>query len=293
MDRLTDLRRAARQPVPTAEARPIPADVPRESIEVAALVAGVQRSDAAMSDVEAASLASASAASSGADAVPPEMQRFFASVAEARAQLAGLRRQLDGLDRLLQKFKAEFNPEAQRRVGEAIKTAIAAIHPDLSACQSNLQRMQAELERVEEQLPEDYSGSELRAQQNLVTRLHQDASSLVDKFLTLQKTHETWHHTTVTRQIEINAGSALTAEEKAVMAEDCLERGVSVFKEGVEGGLRKKQAEILLQVEAHHAGAVQVERNIAELAELFESLSLLVNAQGEAIDRVEAHVSAA
>lgn len=284
MDRLSDLRRIG---VPTAEvARPIDAgDVPRESIEVVAL--GVQRSDAVASGGETDSLAPAD--STAAAPVPAEMERFFTKLGEAKAQLAGLRRQLDGLDELLRKFKAEFNPQAQGQVGVRIEAAIAALNPDLSKCQRNLQSMQDKLDSAETQLPSDYSGSDLRAQKNLLARLRQDAASLVEKFMKLQKAHETWHHATVKRQVEI-VGGALTDEEKAAVTEDYLERGVSVFKEEVDGVLRKKQAEIHLQVEAQHAGAVQVERNIAELAKLFESFSLLVHAQGESIDRVEAHV---
>lgn len=281
MDRLSELRRLSGL-VPSAEpARPIPAaDVPRESIEVLAL--GVQRSDSAAADAETGSLASAAP-------IPAEMERFFDSLGGAKAQLAGLRRQLDGLDELLRKFKTEFNPQTQGRVRVEIEAAVAALHPDLSRCQTNLQAMQNELDSAEARLPSDYSGSDLRAQKTLVARLRQDAASLVEKFMKLQKAHETWHHATVRRQVEI-VGSALTDEEKAAVAEDCLERGVSVFKEEVEGSLRKKQAEIHRQVEAQHAGAVQVEKDIAALAKLFESFSLLVNTQGEAIDLVEAHV---
>ena len=281
MDRLSELRRLSGL-VPSAEpARPIPAaDVPRESIEV--LVLGVQRSDSAAADVETASRASAAP-------IPVEMERFFDSLGGAKSQLAGLRRQLDGLEELLRKFKAEFNPQTQGRVRVEIEAAVAALHSDLSRCQVNLQGMQNELDSAEAQLPPDYSGSDLRAQKTLVARLRQDAASLVEKFMRLQKAHETWHHATVRRQVEI-VGSALTDGEKAAVAEDCLERGVSVFKEEVEGSLRKKQAEIQRQVEAQHAGAVQVERDIAALAKLFESFSLLVNTQGEAIDLVEAHV---
>jgi chromosome segregation ATPase len=287
MDRLSELRRLSGGRLPVAEpARPIPAaNVPRESMEVPAL--GLQRSDTAATDATA-SLAPAS--STDAEPMPAELERFFGSLGEAKAQLAGLRRQLDGLDELLRKFKAQFDPQAQGRVRVEIEAAIAALHPDLSKCQQNLQSMQTEVDRVEAQLPPDYSGSDLRAQKTLVARLGQDATSLVEKFLTLQKAHEAWHHATVKRQVEIVA-SALSDEQKAAVAQDCVERGVSVFKEEVEGSLRKNQAETHRQVEAHYAGAVQVEKEIAQLAKLFEDFSLLVNTQGETIDRVEAHVS--
>jgi t-SNARE complex subunit (syntaxin) len=254
-------------------------------MEVAAL--GVQHSGTAATDATA-SLAPAS--STDTEPMSAELERFFGSLGEAKAQLAGLRRQLDGLDELLRKFKDQFDPQAQGRVRVEIEATIAALHPDLSKCQTNLQSMQTDVDKLEAQLPPDYSGSDLRAQKTLVARLRQDATSLVEKFLELQKAHEAWHHATVKRQVEI-IGGALTDEQKAAFAEDCLERGVSVFKEEVDGSLRKKQAETHRQVEAHYAGAVQVEKDISQLAKLFEEFSLLVNTQGEAIDRIEAHVS--
>lgn len=286
MDRLSELRRVSGC-VPAAEpARPVAAaEVPRESIEVAAL--GVQRGDTAATDVESASLALAG--STSAEPVPPEMAQFFESLDSAKDQMAALRRQLDGLDELLRKFKAKFNPHAQAQVRVQIEEAIAALQPDLRQCQRNLKAMQDQLDS-KGQLPHDPGDSYLRAQRNLVARLIQDAASMVEKFLTLQKAHETWHHAMVKRQVEISVGGSLSAEEKAAVTEDCLERGASVFKEEADGVLRKKQAEIHQQVEAKHAGAIQVEKNIAELAKLFDTLSLLVDAQGDTIDRVEAHV---
>jgi t-SNARE complex subunit (syntaxin) len=67
-------------------------------------------------------------------------------------------------------------------------------------------------------------------------------------------------------------------------------QGRSVFMESLQGGQLLRQQESLRHVEAVHVEQLAVEKSIAQLAEVLQELALLVDAQGEAIERVETHV---
>jgi t-SNARE complex subunit (syntaxin) len=76
---------------------------------------------------------------------------------------------------------------------------------------------------------------------------------------------------------------AYTEDELAQIATQCLETGTSPFLEG----LAQNALEDVLR---KHEAIVQIERNVNEVAQLFQDLALLVESQGEQLDRIEANV---
>ena len=78
-------------------------------------------------------------------------------------------------------------------------------------------------------------------------------------------------------------GEEHTEEEMTLMAAQCLETGTSPFmtamaQTALEDVLRK------------HEAIVRIERNIEEVAALFNDLAILVTAQGEQLDRIDDNV---
>ncbi|TMW40337.1 hypothetical protein DOY81_014583, partial [Sarcophaga bullata] len=92
----------------------------------------------------------------------------------------------------------------------------------------------------------------------------------------------------IQRQLEIT-GRTTTNEE----LEDMLEQGnPAIFTQGIitETELAKQT---LADIEARHADIMKLETSIKELHDMFMDMAVLVEAQGEMVDRVEYHVEQA
>ena len=107
----------------------------------------------------------------------------------------------------------------------------------------------------------------------------------------LQGQHHTSHKQTVQRRVDIALGDDASASEKARIVEECIAEGHSVFLQALQGGSVFKAHQALEDVQARHNELVSLERNVSQLAKLFEELALLVDAQGETLDGIEQLVS--
>ncbi|KAG8037630.1 hypothetical protein G9C98_005841, partial [Cotesia typhae] len=89
----------------------------------------------------------------------------------------------------------------------------------------------------------------------------------------------------IQRQLEIT-GKTTTNEE----LEEMLEQGnPAVFTQGII--METQQAkQTLADIEARHADIIKLENSIRELHDMFMDMAMLVESQGEMIDRIEYHV---
>merc|ERR1712038_1117145 len=89
----------------------------------------------------------------------------------------------------------------------------------------------------------------------------------------------------IIRQLEIT-GRTTTNEE----LEDMLEQGNSaVFTQGIIMDTAQAK-QTLADIEARHADIIKLETSIKELHDMFMDMAMLVESQGEMIDRIEYHV---
>merc|ERR1712242_335220 len=89
----------------------------------------------------------------------------------------------------------------------------------------------------------------------------------------------------IQRQLEIT-GRTTTNEE----LEDMLEQGNSaVFTQGIIMDTAQAK-QTLADIEARHADIIKLETSIKELHDMFMDMAMLVESQGEMIDRIEYHV---
>ncbi|CAD1474119.1 unnamed protein product, partial [Heterotrigona itama] len=90
----------------------------------------------------------------------------------------------------------------------------------------------------------------------------------------------------VLRFYSLLAGRATTNEE----LEEMLEQGnPAVFTQGII--METQQAkQTLADIEARHADIIKLENSIRELHDMFMDMAMLVESQGEMIDRIEYHV---
>ncbi|XP_069950484.1 syntaxin-1A-like isoform X4 [Cherax quadricarinatus] len=124
-----------------------------------------------------------------------------------------------------------------------------------------------------------------RSQHSTLTRLFCEAMS---RYNTIQSEYRDRCKNRIQRQLEIT-GCKKTDEE----LEEMLETGnVEVFTQGII--METQQArQRLADIEARHADIVKLETSIRELHDLFMEMAILVESQGEMVDRIENHVQEA
>ncbi|KAL3321035.1 Syntaxin-1A [Cichlidogyrus casuarinus] len=88
----------------------------------------------------------------------------------------------------------------------------------------------------------------------------------------------------IRRQFEI-AGFAISEEE----IENYIESGSIVLQQGIFSDTEQAKM-ALAEIEARHNDIMKLEKTISELAELFKEIAILVQSQGEMIDRIEYNV---
>merc|ERR1711971_88556 len=89
----------------------------------------------------------------------------------------------------------------------------------------------------------------------------------------------------IQRQLEITGRTTTDAE-----LEDMLEQGNSaVFTQGIIMDTAAAK-QTLADIEARHADIIKLETSIKELHDMFMDMAMLVESQGEMIDRIEYHV---
>lgn len=92
----------------------------------------------------------------------------------------------------------------------------------------------------------------------------------------------------IQRQFELT-GRTVTDDQ----LDDMLEQGDwAVFTQGIIMDTAKAKT-TLADIEARHADIIKLEASLRELHDMFMDMALLVDAQGELIDRVEVHVERA
>ncbi len=87
------------------------------------------------------------------------------------------------------------------------------------------------------------------------------------------------------KSVNKDTGKEYTEDELELMVAQCLETGTSPFM----AGLAQTALEDVLR---KHEEIVQIERSVEEVAQLFQDLAIMVSAQGEQLDRIDAHVRA-
>jgi syntaxin 1A len=92
----------------------------------------------------------------------------------------------------------------------------------------------------------------------------------------------------IQRQLEITGRSTTTEE-----VEEMLESGnPAIFTQGIMTDTQQAK-QTLADIEARHADIIKLENSIRELHDMFMDMAMLVESQGEMIDRIEFHVSGA
>lgn len=216
-------------------------------------------------------------------AVPVEdsfMTDFFNEVEEIREMIDKIQANVEEVKK---KHSAILSaPQSDEKTKQELEDLMADIKKTANRVRGKLKSIEQNIEQEEQS---NKSNADLRIRKTQHSTLSRKFVEVMTEYNRTQTDYRERCKGRIQRQLEIT-GRATTNEE----LEEMLEQGNSaVFTQGII--METQQAkQTLADIEARHADIIKLENSIRELHDMFMDMAMLVESQGELVDRIEYHV---
>ncbi|XP_053675066.1 syntaxin-1A isoform X4 [Anopheles nili] len=216
-------------------------------------------------------------------AVPVEgsfMEDFFKEVEEIRMMIDKIQANVEEVKK---KHSAILSaPQSDEKTKQELEDLMADIKKTANRVRGKLKGIEQNIEQEEQQ---SKSNADLRIRKTQHSALSRKFVEVMTEYNRTQTDYRERCKGRIQRQLEIT-GRATTNEE----LEEMLEQGNSaVFTQGII--METQQAkQTLADIEARHADIIKLENSIRELHDMFMDMAMLVESQGELVDRIEYQV---
>ncbi|XP_057366223.1 syntaxin-1A-like isoform X1 [Daphnia carinata] len=208
------------------------------------------------------------------------MEAFFAEVNEIRENIDKIQANVEEVKK---KHSAILSaPQTDEKVKQELEDLMADIKKTANKVRSKLKVIEQNIEHEEQT---NKSSADLRIRKTQHSTLSRKFVEVMTEYNRTQTDYRERCKGRIQRQLEIT-GRTTTNEE----LEEMLEQGnPAVFTQGII--METQQArQTLADIEARHADIMKLENSIRELHDMFMDMAMLVENQGEMIDRIEYNV---
>lgn len=208
------------------------------------------------------------------------MDEFFAEVEEIREMIDTIQANVDEVKK---KHSAILSaPQTDEKVKQELEDLMADIKKHANRVRAKLKVIEQNIEQEEHT---NRSSADLRIRKTQHSTLSRKFVEVMTEYNRTQTDYRERCKGRIQRQLEIT-GRTTTNEELEAMLE---EGNPAVFTQGII--METQQAkQTLADIEARHADIIKLETSIKELHDMFMDMAMLVENQGEMIDRIEFHV---
>lgn len=208
------------------------------------------------------------------------MDEFFAQVEEIRENIDKIQANVEEVKK---KHSAILSaPQTDEKVKQELEDLMADIKKTANKVRAKLKVMEQNIEQLEQT---QMMSADFRIRKTQHSMLSQKFVEVMTDYNKTQTDYRERCKARIQRQLEIT-GRMTTNEE----LEEMLESGnPAIFTQGII--METQQAkQTLADIEARHADIIKLENSIRELHDMFMDMAMLVESQGEMIDRIEYHV---
>lgn len=208
------------------------------------------------------------------------MDEFFSEVEEIREMIDKIQANVEEVKK---KHSAILSaPQTDEKVKQELEDLMADIKKTANKVRAKLKVIEQNIEQEEHT---NRSSADLRIRKTQHSTLSRKFVEVMTEYNRTQTDYRERCKGRIQRQLEIT-GRTTTNDE----LEDMLEQGnPAVFTQGII--METQQAkQTLADIEARHADIIKLENSIRELHDMFMDMAMLVESQGEMIDRIEYHV---
>uniref|UniRef100_U5EM47 Putative snare protein syntaxin 1 n=1 Tax=Corethrella appendiculata TaxID=1370023 RepID=U5EM47_9DIPT len=208
------------------------------------------------------------------------MDEFFNEVEEIREMIDKVQANVEEVKK---KHSAILSaPQSDEKTKQELEDLMADIKKTANKVRGKLKGIEQNIEQEEQA---NKSSADIRIKKTQHSTLSRKFVEVMTEYNRTQTDYRERCKGRIQRQLEIT-GRTTTNEE----LEDMLEQGnPAVFTQGII--METQQAkQTLADIEARHADIIKLENSIRELHDMFMDMAMLVESQGEMIDRIEYHV---
>ncbi|XP_037092451.1 syntaxin-1A-like isoform X1 [Pollicipes pollicipes] len=208
------------------------------------------------------------------------MDDFFAEVEEIRENIDKIQANVDEVKKKHSAILA--SPTTDEKVKQELEDLMADIKKTANRVRGKLKGIEQGIEQEEHT---NKSSADLRIRKTQHATLSRKFVEVMTEYNRTQTDYRERCKGRIKRHMDIT-GKNTTDKE----LEDMLEQGnPAVFTQGII--METQQAkQTLADIEARHADIMKLENSIRELHDMFMDMAMLVESQGEMIDRIEYHV---
>ncbi|XP_018561958.1 syntaxin isoform X1 [Anoplophora glabripennis] len=211
------------------------------------------------------------------------MDAFFQEVEEIRDMIDKIQANVEEVKKKHSSILSQ--PQSDEKMKQELEDLMADVKKTANKVRAKLKVIEQSIETEEQN---NKSSADLRIRKTQHSALSRKFVEVMTEYNRTQTDYRERCLARIKRQLEIT-GRTTTNEE----LEEMLEQGnPAVFTQGII--METQQArQTLADIEARHADIIKLENSIRELHDMFMDMAMLVENQGELVDRVEYHVTTA
>ncbi|XP_042911206.1 syntaxin-1A isoform X2 [Parasteatoda tepidariorum] len=207
------------------------------------------------------------------------MEEFFSEVEEIRENIEKIQGNVEEVKKIHSAILSA--PQTDDKVKQELEDLMADIKKTANRVRAKLKVMEQNIEQSEQS---DMSSADFRIRKTQHSMLSQKFVEVMTDYNKTQTDYRERCKARIQRQLEIT-GKVTTNDE----LEEMLESGNSaIFTQGIIMDTQQAK-QTLADIEARHADIIKLETSIRELHDMFMDMAMLVESQGEMIDRIEYH----
>jgi syntaxin 1A len=211
------------------------------------------------------------------------MEDFFSEVEDIRENILRMQENVEEVKRTHSAILSA--PQSDEKVKQHLEDMMADIKKSANRVRLKLKQMESGIEQLEQT---NMMSAEFRIRKTQHSMLSQKFVQVMTDYNKTQTDYRERCKARIQRQLEITGRSTTTEE-----VEEMLESGnPAIFTQGIMTDTQQAK-QTLADIEARHADIIKLENSIRELHDMFMDMAMLVESQGEMIDRIEFHVSGA
>jgi len=209
-----------------------------------------------------------------------KMDEFFLDVEDIRTNIDKIQANVEEVKRKHSDILSD--PQNGEKMKQELEDLMSNIKKTANKVRTKLKVIETGIEQEEFV---NRASAELRIKKTQQSTLSRKFVEVMTEYNRTQTDYRDRCKSRIQRQLEIT-GRTTTNEE----LEDMLEQGnPNVFTEGIIMDTAAAK-QTLADIEARHADIIKLETSIKELHDMFMDMAMLVESQGEMIDRIEYHV---
>eukprot|EP00933_Yihiella_yeosuensis_P004223 TRINITY_DN10858_c4_g1_i1.p1 TRINITY_DN10858_c4_g1~~TRINITY_DN10858_c4_g1_i1.p1 ORF type:complete len:324 (+),score=82.37 TRINITY_DN10858_c4_g1_i1:146-1117(+) len=212
------------------------------------------------------------------------MREFFTDVSQIQASLEKGRSKVKAMGSLLEEALQATTQDREQEVSEQLQRSVKEANEHVSAVKLSLESLKA---RSEAEAAKKPNSAENKIRTNMQQAMAKKHQQLLLDFQKAQVDYKKALERRQHKELAILMPEA-SEEERAEMIEngETTSLQVAIKMAGTHAALLDE----VQRIREKHQDILRLERSIADLAQMFQEMAVLVEAQGEMLDAIEVHV---